>query len=445
MRKVKIGIAALVIAALLAGCADATENQLGNSDSINSIVTSSSSGSESSKTDTSNSSTGSTESKTPTSESKPGSSKTDTSISTTGSTESKTPTQSESSHGSSKADTSSSGSTQSTENKTPEQSSATGINNVPNTENAKITELEKGLSHTRYSGDYKFEKFLSEGGAESDNEVIAFLAKNLIGNALLSFGANNFGCSAFSAKGENGYYFGRNFDWYNCNALIVEAYPENSYSSISTVNIDFIGLGANMLSDQILTLAAIYAPIDGMNEKGLCVSVNMVEDNESVNQKTSKPDITTTTAVRLLLDKAATVDEAIALLKQYDMHASKGLTVHFAVADANGKCVAVEYLNSEMIVTETPVVTNFYFAEGPKNGKGTQQSHERYEKLMRTISEKASFTANDVMSALESVSKHNYHDGETTEWSAVFNQSTGEAIYCHRENYSKRYTFNINR
>ena len=318
-------------------------------------------------------------------------------------------------------------------------------NSVIIIKNGKITELEKGLSHTRYSGDYKFDKFLSEGGAESDNEVIAFLGKNLIGDALLSFGANNFGCSAFSAKGGNGYYFGRNFDWYNCNALIVESHPTSGYSSISTVNTDFIGLGANMLSDQILTLAAIYAPIDGMNEKGLCVSVNMVEDNESVNQKTSKPDITTTTAVRLLLDKAATVDEAIALLKQYDMHASKGLTVHFAVADANGKCVAVEYLNSEMIVTETPVVTNFYFAEGPKNGKGTQQSHERYEKLMRTISEKASFTANDVMSALESVSKHNYHDGETTEWSAVFNQSTGEAIYCHRENYSKRYTFNINR
>ena len=312
------------------------------------------------------------------------------------------------------------------------------------TENGVITELEKGLSHARYSGDYKFDEFLTEGGAESDNEVIAFLAKKLIGSALSSFGADNFGCSAFSAKGESGYYFGRNFDWYNCNALIVEAYPENGYSSISTVNTDFIGFGANMMSDDVLTTAAIYAPIDGMNEKGLCVSVNMIEDNESVDQKTDKPDITTTTAVRLLLDKAADVDEALELLGQYDMHASKGLTVHFAVADANGKCVAVEYLNSEMIVTETPVVTNFYFAEGSKNGKGTQQSHERYEKLMQTLSDKSSFTADEVMNALESVSKHNYNDGETTEWSTVFNQSTGEVICCHRENYDKKYTFNIN-
>ena len=335
-------------------------------------------------------------------------------------------------------------SVQSTQNIQSEQSSYSEASSVTVTENARIIELEKGLSHSRYNGDYKFAQFLAEGGAKSDNEVIAFLSKNLIGGGLSGFGGDNFGCSAFTAKGENGYYFGRNFDWYNCNALIVEVYQTGGYASICTVNLDFIGSFANALDDNALTLAAIYAPLDGMNEKGLCVSVNMIEDNESVNQNTDKPDITTTTAVRLLLDNAADVDEALELLGQYDMHASKGLTVHFAVADADGNCVAVEYLNSEMIVTETPVVTNFYFAEGSKKDKGTQQSHERYEILMRTLSENGSFTANEVMNALASVSKHNWHDGETTEWSAVFDQSTGEAVYCHRENYGKKYTFRIN-
>lgn len=318
------------------------------------------------------------------------------------------------------------------------------VSEVPNNKNCEITELERGLSSVSFSGDYKFEQFLSEGGAESDTEVIAFLAKNLIGDAVSGFLGDNFGCSSFSAKGEDGYYFGRNFDWYNCNALIVTTHPDSGYSSICTVNTDFIGLGSNALGDEVLTMAAIYAPIDGMNEKGLCVSVNMVQDNERVDQKTSKPDITTTTAIRLLLDKASDVDEAVKLLEQYDMHASKGMTLHFAVADANGRCVAVEYLNDEMIVTETPVVTNFYFAEGDKKGVGTQQSHERYDILMETLSEKDSFTSDEVMDALDSVSKHNYNDGETTEWSAVFDQSTGEVIYCHRENYDKKYTFNIN-
>lgn len=307
----------------------------------------------------------------------------------------------------------------------------------------QIKELESGFSYAEFKGDYAFDKFLSGGGAESDTEVISFLTKNLIGDAISGFGGENFGCSAFSAKSENGYYFGRNFDWYNCNALIVAAYPDNGYSSISTVNLDFIGFGTSFLSDEVLTTAAIYAPLDGMNEKGLCVSVNMVQDNEKVEQDTELPDITTTTAIRLLLDKASDTDEAIALLQQYDMHASKGLTVHFAVADAGGKSVAIEYLNNEMIVTETPVVTNFYFAEGEKNGVGTAQSHERYEILMETLADTDTFTADDVMNALDSVSKHNYNDGETTEWSAVFNQSTGEAVYCHRENYDKKYTFQI--
>lgn len=304
---------------------------------------------------------------------------------------------------------------------------------IEETVSGDITELESGLSYAEFEGDCRFDKFLSEGGAESDMSVIAFLGKNMLGDIAGSLGGDNFGCSAFSVKDENGYYFGRNFDWYNCDALVVITHPENGYSSICTTNTNFIGIDG-LLSDKSLVTAAIYAPLDGMNEKGLCVSVNMIEDNEAVDQNTDKPDITTTTAVRLLLDKAATVDEATELLEQYDMHASKGMTVHFAVADNSGKCVAVEYLNDEMIVTETPVVTNFYFAQGEKNGKGTQQSHERYDILMKTISDTESFDSESVMSALESVSKHHYNEGETTEWSAVFDQKTGEAVYCHRDN-----------
>lgn len=61
-----------------------------------------------------------------------------------------------------------------------------------------------------------------------------------------------------------------------------------------------------------------------MNEAGLAVSVNMIQDSATIEQNTNKPDITTTTAIRLLLNKAANVEEALELLRQYDMHASMG-------------------------------------------------------------------------------------------------------------------------
>lgn len=64
------------------------------------------------------------------------------------------------------------------------------------------------------------------------------------------------------------------------------------------------------------------------------------------------------------------------------------MMIHFALADAGGRSVAVEYIDNEMTVTETPVVTNFYLTEGEKHGIGTSQSHDRYESLMERLEEK---------------------------------------------------------
>ena len=58
------------------------------------------------------------------------------------------------------------------------------------------------------------------------------------------------------------------------------------------------------------------------------------------------------------------VEKALELLQQYDFHSSMGMMVHLALADADGRSVAVEYVDNEMIVIETPVVTNFYLADG---------------------------------------------------------------------------------
>lgn len=312
----------------------------------------------------------------------------------------------------------------------------------------KITELTDGLSAVRYTGDYGFDEFLAGGGASSDAEVVSFLMESGIadfGNLL--FGGNPFGCSTLSVKNTDGEaLFGRNFDWNTCNAMVIQSQPENSYHSISTVNTDFIsmsGISLSALPDEIQALAALYAPLDGLNEMGLAVSVNMIQDNATIEQNTNKPDITTTTAIRLLLDKAANVEEAIELLESYDMHASFGYMVHFAIADRTGNSVVVEYVNNEMIVTKTPAVTNFYLAEGEKNGIGTQQSHERYEILVNRLNDSETMEMDDVRDALDSVSKDNFGEFESTEWSIVMNQTTGEVRYYHREDYNTAYTFTV--
>ncbi len=314
---------------------------------------------------------------------------------------------------------------------------------------SEIQELENGFSAVRYDGDYGFGRFLEQGGADSDQAILRFLTSEFLSQAEgVEINTGFFGCSTLSVENpEGGYLFGRNFDWQACNALVVAAYPETGYASIATVNLDFVRQGAGFtsgfLSDEILTIAALYAPLDGMNEKGLCVSVNMIQDGATIEQNTEKPDITTTTAIRLMLDQAATVEEALDLLGQYDLHASMNYMVHFAIADSYGNSVAVEYIGNEMIVTKTPVLTNFYLAEGEKQGIGTQQSHTRFEILTELLTEKQTMTQTQVRDALDSVSKDNFGEFESTEWSIVFDQSALTATYYHRENYEDAYSFQI--
>ena len=49
-----------------------------------------------------------------------------------------------------------------------------------------------------------------------------------------------------------------------------------------------------------------------------------------------------------------------------------------------------------------------------------------------------------VRDALDSVSKDNFGEFESTEWSIVFNLEQGEARYYHRENYENSYLFRVN-
>ena len=55
------------------------------------------------------------------------------------------------------------------------------------------------------------------------------------------------------------------------------------------------------------------------------------------------------------------------------------------------------------------------------------------------MEEQGEMTETGVRDALDSVSKDNFGDSQSTEWSIVMNQETKELIYYHRENYGRAY------
>lgn len=323
-----------------------------------------------------------------------------------------------------------------------------------------IEKLDEGLWCMEYKGDYGFDEFLAQGGAASDAEMGDYIA------AFLSHGfwkpdtsaaGGEYGCSALSVKSpEGGMLFGRNYDWSECKAMVIHTVPKNGYESISTTCLDFLGFGEDWVPDKdmgskFMALAAVYVILDGMNEKGLCVADLMVEPGEVIHQDTDKPDLTITSALRLLLDKAATVDEAVALLGQYDMNFSIDSAHHFAISDATGKSVVVEWMGKEMLVTETSVITNHYLAgdadpnleEVPKE---YQPSYIRYRTLYgRYLDANGKLTAEEVLEGMKAVASSNFNDyradGEAhrTQWTLVFDQDALTAELYRWEDWGKPY------
>ena len=313
---------------------------------------------------------------------------------------------------------------------------------------------EYGFYTMEYAGDYGFDEFLKVG-ASNDQELIDFVTKRLLKGIPVSVSAPTLNCSTFNAVTPEGeYIFRRNFDMGYSPALLIHTKPVNGYESISMVNLGFVGYNEDYLPDsmfdKVLTLAAPYVPMDGINEKGLAVGVLLLQDTPTM-QNTEKVDINTSTAIRLLLDKAATVDEAVALLGKYDMRSTAGGNYHYQITDARGNSVIVEYVNNEMQVLKPEksyqASTNFYLTPGEKYNLGDGQ--DRYEIVMSRLKEQDGILkAEEGMNILEEVKLVDLPDPKTgiiykTQWSAIYNNNQKTVDLAIGQNYKNIYHFSL--
>ena len=250
--------------------------------------------------------------------------------------------------------------------------------------------LYDGLYYMEYKGDDGFKELMDRGGC-NDISVLAsyvmeFLSKGYFKPDSIDVPIKPVGCSTLTVKTpEDGVMMARNFDYPYGTALIMHTIPDEGYESITTFSTDFFGFGENYkpegFRNQYMALTGLFLALDGLNEKGLAIAVLDAGDKVVTRQDTSKPDLTTTTAVQYLLKNAANIDEALALLKASDMNSDPGSAYHFSMADATGRSVAVEYVENQMVVTESPFVTNHYLCEW-KFQTGLHESDHRHEKLM---------------------------------------------------------------
>lgn len=325
-----------------------------------------------------------------------------------------------------------------------------------------IKNVDEGVYFLEFEGDYGLDDYLSSGGGKSVDDLVGFISTSLKkgswngstkkSESQVKISLGDFGCASISAANTEdcgGMIFGRNYDWNDCSIMIVHTKPKNGYESISTCCLSHLGLDrdwqpSNKFSADAIALGIIYVPMDGMNEKGLYIADLMAGDREQTAQERGKTSVTTTDAIRLVLDRAATVDEAIAILENHDMHSVIGAAHHFAISDNTGKSVVVEWAENQMYVTETKILTNHYTSDSPKKDDGTNpqtdNSRLRFNELKR-IGEENNYQMNEVQirDALKTIRANQYSVSgeELTAWSAVFEPNAKKIVYYFRENYDK--------
>lgn len=257
---------------------------------------------------------------------------------------------------------------------------------------------------------------------------------------------DGFACSLFAALGNPDHLlYGRNFDWEYSPALLLFTDPPDGYASVSLVDLTYLGftpktaagLDSEPLSRRLDLLEAPSMPFDGMNEHGLAIGMAAVPGS-AAGIDPAKPTIGSIGIMREILDHARNVDEAIALFEQYNIDFTGGPAIHYLLADAAGKSALVEFVDGEMVVlpNENPwhLATNHLCATASGDGGCT-----RYWTLSQRLIETGGRLApEDALDLLDNVSQPG-----STQWSVVYDLSTGSISVVMGRDYTTRHTFQL--
>ncbi|MBO4567166.1 MAG: linear amide C-N hydrolase [Bacteroidales bacterium] len=347
---------------------------------------------------------------------------------------------------------------------------------------ATVSEVEgnKYLYKMEYKAGYDLDDLISkdiDSNARLLEYVIGRIGKGLpikIGSSQVADESGEMAtinCTSFQAAKSDGegYWYGRNYDYFKNPTLVTVSHPRKGYASIAVSDMSHFGYSLDKLPLKFLSrlncLASVYAPVDGINEKGLCTSI-MALPKQAACQESGKHKVGTTIIMRLWLDKCATVNEALELLAGLDVRhdAAVGSGYHYMVADANGYCAVVEFDKEDgwktMIVRKPEdadymLVTNHllspkYFTTEPDPAVGNPHSRSwwRYETASEYLSSHGG--ALTFEQAQECLSQVHWKDlvwengtVEDTQYSNVYDQSAITLALRNWNDYDKTVRFSL--
>ena len=305
---------------------------------------------------------------------------------------------------------------------------------------ASITRAADGLYTMDCKYDYNCDGFLNADRSTIE-DMIRWIEDTHFFGIRIEYDASNFGCSAFTAAAPDGSrLFGRNFDYSDTDTLVVYTHPEGGYASFSNVDMRFFDVGEDrrntpdsLFSKTLMTLAPYFA-LDGINEAGVGAAVLQLDIPE-LHQDNGKPDLLVSAAIRGILDKCASVDEAIALLESYDIHTYLNRSYHLFITDRSGRSVVVEWNRDKTLLVEDTACTNDVLSTENEFYEPDRYC-KRYDTIKRALEEKSNVLTEE--EAMEVLSEAKRTD---TQWSCIYDLDSFSFTECIDRDYGTVYRF----
>ena len=340
--------------------------------------------------------------------------------------------------------------------------------------NLRKTDEDGFLYSVEYTGNYK-------------SKLISFMPGLVRGS----------GCANFRTFGKNGDVLtGRNYDIPHLDKkgnptglnVAVRLKSRGRYDSINFADaawFSYIGLpyfkGA-LDRGKCVRFPLAFLPwlcMDGMNEKGLTVSILFVDvrggERPVFQNEPGKDHLIISQMLRMLLDSCADVSEAEEMAKSVNLVNMKGNDYHLFLSDAKGVSAVFEWRYNNFTVTYTDAVTNFYagygdaadcwygdrlkeaFAPPEKLRRpyryGYGHGYERFGKIAKALDSRMTDSATlrtemsvgEAMDILKSVYQQYDPDSLTslTQYSCVYNSTRLTADVCVAGDYGRVYSFSF--
>jgi choloylglycine hydrolase len=254
----------------------------------------------------------------------------------------------------------------------------------------------------------------------------------------LLLGAQALSCTSFLKANSEKTIMTKNFDWqYGHGALMTNkrnVQKMGGHTRGSANGTDRPYLWTSKYGSLTFNQLGRELPYGGMNEKGLAIEILWLEATEYPDLVPGIQSLTPPQWVQTMLDQAATVDEVVALTKDFQV-APIFAKVHFFVCEPSGQCAVFEFLKHSLFITrlegkkDLKALTNDpykvalnRFKEyegfgGERPAPGGMASFPRFVRVAEALKDPGNWTP-IVKTAFDALDKVN--DPKATQWSIVY-------------------------